>query len=163
MAPPTLAEDLGKKKPFDLPEREAMLGVLRTAAVLAEPFERLFRDAGLSMPLFNILRILGSRGRAGIASGEIGPQMVTPAPDVTRLVDRLVKAGLVCRDRDESDRRVVRVAITDSGKRLLKKLNPAVTRLHKQTLGRLGAEDLREINRLMEKARAVAEPPEKEN
>jgi DNA-binding MarR family transcriptional regulator len=156
VSPPTLAQEIGKRDPFDLPQREAMLNVLRTAARLSEPFERYFRTEGLSGPLFNILRILAGRGPEGLPSMEIGAQMIAPAPDVTRLVDRLVRLGLAERRSHSADRRVVRVAITEAGRATLERINPAVARLHVEALAGLDAGELETVNRLMEKARATA-------
>ncbi|TWU00093.1 Transcriptional repressor MprA [Botrimarina colliarenosi] len=150
-----LAEELGKRDPFDLPEQEAMLNIARTMARLSEPFDQLFKSYGVSGPLFNILRILRGTGGDGVPSGEIGPQMVTPAPDVTRLVDRLEKLGLAARQRSDADRRVVLVKLAPKGRRLLTKLDPQVRQLHRDTLGHLSATELRSINKLMVRARGA--------
>lgn len=152
--PPSLAEEIGKRHPFGLPEQEAALNVLRTAAALNEPFERLFHAHGLSGPLYNVLRIVRGAGAAGAPSGEIGPQMITPAPDVTRLVDRLESLGLAERRRGEDDRRVVRVRLAAKGRRLLEKLDPLVERLHRDTLGHMSPAELRRLSELTVRARA---------
>jgi DNA-binding MarR family transcriptional regulator len=79
--------------------------------------------------------------------------MVTRLPDITRLVDRLEQKGYVSRARTETDRRVVLLTITDSGRKLLGGLDPSVTELHKRQLGHLTPAERSELNRLLVKAR----------
>lgn len=155
--PANLAEEIGKRDGFDLAEEEAHLNILRTAARIDEPFERLFRQHGLSPPLYNVLRIVrgvtvGGRGE-GVPAGEIGPQMITPSPDVTRLVDRVEKLGLVTRRRSDADRRVVLVKLTPKGARLLKKLDPLMDQRLRDSLAHLSRAELRTICDLMHKVR----------
>lgn len=153
----TLADEIGKKKPFESPEQEAHLNVLRTAAWLSAPFAELFRAQGISAPGYNVLRIL--RGAAATGSGrrachEIAEQLVAQGPDVTRLVDRLVAQGLAERCRCDEDRRVVYVQITRKGLELLSKLDGPTLRLHRAQLGHLTREELAELSRLLVEARA---------
>src|SRR2546421_4872425 len=110
-----LKDEIKKKKPFDDPAEEAHLNLQRTASVLAAGFERLIKDAGLSGPQYNVLRILRGAGGDGLPCQEVGARMITRVPDVTRLVDRLEAAGLVERNRTTEDRRVVMIKITRKG------------------------------------------------
>ena len=150
---PKLAEELRKRHRFALPEQEAALNIVRTAARLAEAVERTLKPHGVSGPLYNILRIVRGVGGEGVSSGEIGVQMVTPTPDVTRLVDRLERLGLATRHRKEDDRRVVLVRLTAKARRLLAKLDPLVEQMHRDTLGHLAPSELRSINELMVRVR----------
>src|SRR5437763_8988755 len=122
MARSRLQDDLGKRHPFDLPEREAALNLARTADFLHQPFEKLFEAYGLSGPQYNVLRILRGHGPGGVPCHAIVEQMITPTPDVTRLVDRLERAGLAQRVRTPEDRRVVLVHATPAGLALLARL-----------------------------------------
>src|SRR5205085_1373504 len=110
-----LQKELGKKKPFDSPEEEASLNLVRTEDHIRLPFVRLFDEHGISSPQYNVLRILRGKGGQGIPCQEIAEQMVTRMPDITRLVDRLEAAGLVERRRTPEDRRVVLVRIMKTG------------------------------------------------
>ena len=89
----TLGDEIGKSKPFETPEQEAYLNLLRTASVLSEGFARLFAAHGLSETAYNALRILRGAGEGGRMCQEIGGQLVARVPDVTRLVDRLERRG----------------------------------------------------------------------
>lgn len=155
MSAQPLQRELRKKKPFDLPEQEAMLNTLRTAWVLQGGFDRLFRARGLSMAQYNVLRILRGEGDA-MPCLCVAERMVTRVPDITRLVDRLEESGLVQRTRCTEDRRVVYVAITPRGTALLASLEEPVRALHREQLGHLSKSELKELSRLLEKARATS-------
>jgi MarR family 2-MHQ and catechol resistance regulon transcriptional repressor len=150
---PKLAEELRKRNEFDLPEQEATLNIIRTATRLIEAGERVLKPHGISTSLYNILRIVRGIGGDGVPSGEIGVQMVTPTPDVTRLVDRLVKLELATRHREDCDRRVVLVRLTPKGRRLLAKVDPIIQQMHRDTLGHLTPGELHSINALMVRVR----------
>ena len=157
MAGEGLQQELKKRSPFEVAEQEAMLNLLRTADRLQLEFVRLFRAHGLSPASYNVLRILRGEGGEGLPSLEIAGRMITSVPDITRLVDRLEAAGLVCRDRSGRDRRVVRVRVTDCGIDLLSRLDDPVVALHRRLLGHLDSHELDTLNALLVKARR---PPE---
>ncbi len=152
-APASLREELGKRGDFESSEQEAYLNLMRTASQLAVGFERLFEGFGLSESLYNTLRIVAGHGRKGVRSQTIAQHLVSRGPDVTRLVDRLVKRGLVERRPCERDRRVVHVRLTRAGRALLAKMNPAVSDLHRRQLSHLDDEQLHALNLLLFAAR----------
>jgi DNA-binding MarR family transcriptional regulator len=149
-----LAGEIGKRRPFERPEQEAHLNLLRTTWHLQLVFDRLFRGYGLSHSTYNILRVLRGDGRGrALSCGQINGELVTPVPDVTRLVDRLVRAGLVEREKVERDRRLVLVRITRGGLDLLSRLDGPVAALERRELGHLSASALRTLSRLLERLR----------
>lgn len=156
---PTLREELGKANPFDSPEQEAFLNVLRTQAHLHTPFFARFKAHGLSEATYNVLRILRGAQQCGLMQGirstEIGKDMVVRVPDVTRLVDRLIDKGLAERGRCTEDRRVVYVKITKAGLALLAKMDKPLYQLHRDQLGHLSESELAELSRLLTKARST--------
>jgi DNA-binding MarR family transcriptional regulator len=154
MARPTLQQELRRKRPFDLAEEEAALNLLRTSGAVREPFDRLFADYAISDPQYNVLRILRGHGGKGLPCTEIAAQMVSRMPDMTRLVDRLEKAGLVRRCRTDEDRRVILICVTADGLALLGRLDEPVRDLHRQSLGHLTRRELADLNRLLVKARS---------
>src|SRR3954466_4613088 len=103
-----LQREIKKKQPFELPEQEAMLNILRTADQLQIRFARLFRSFSLTPQQYNILRILRGEGRA-LPILEIAALMITVVPGITGLIDRLESSGLVERKRCDQDRRVIYV------------------------------------------------------
>jgi DNA-binding MarR family transcriptional regulator len=153
----TLQREIKKKQPFDLPEQEAMLNILRTADQLQIRFARLFRKFGLTPQQYNILRILRGEGRA-LPILEIASRMITVVPGITGLVDRLESASLVERKRCEQDRRVIYVAIAPRALEILAEIDEPLSHLHKQTLGHMTPEELAALSRLLEKARHPSTP-----
>jgi DNA-binding MarR family transcriptional regulator len=85
----------------------------------------------------------------------IGEQLIAHVPDVTRLVDRLVRDALARRASDPHDRRVVLVHITPKGLRILAKLDKPVMELHTKQLGHMSAADLKKMSELLVRARSA--------
>ncbi len=149
----TLYTELGESQPFQVPEQEAYLNLVRTHALLSDEVAELFKQHHLSQPLYNVLKVVARMGDAGMPSQSIAQYMVARDPDITRLVDRLQKDGLIKRERDEQDRRIVRVRVTRSGLEAIEKLDPLIWKLHQQQLGHLNQEKLELLNQLLVEAR----------
>jgi DNA-binding MarR family transcriptional regulator len=157
----SLQRELHKKSPFDTLSQEAYIALQRTSGILAADFQRLLKPHGLSEATYNVLRIL----RGAIADGgtrscsEIGEHMVTPVPDVTRLIDRLENQGLVRRARDANDRRVTRVKITSAGLDTLQALDKPVLNAHQEQLGHVAERDLARLLVLLARIRRPRRQP----
>ncbi len=151
-----LQHELGKRTPFACPEEEAFLGLIRTADVLGRAAGEMFKTHDLSSTQYSVLRILRGTcpaGTSGLACSTIADQMLTRDPDMTRLLDRLEKHGLISRAREEKDRRVVRTCITEKGLSVLAELDPFIAECHRKQLGHLGESRLRQLIDLLEAAR----------
>ncbi|MBL8746296.1 MAG: MarR family transcriptional regulator [Phycisphaerae bacterium] len=153
MPNPSLQDEIKKKKPFDFPEQEAFLNIIRTASFLDAEFDALFKSHGLSSAQYNVLRILRGEGER-MPSLAVAERLVTRVPDITRLVDRLERASLVRRERCKKDRRVVYVSITSKGQALLATLDEPVRRLHREQLAHMSKADLADLSRLLTAARS---------
>jgi DNA-binding MarR family transcriptional regulator len=149
-----LQRELKKRRPFESPEQEAALSIARTADRFGICFARLFREFGLTPSQYNVLRIL--RGEGGpLPILEVADRMLAAVPGITGLIDRLEGMGLVVRERSTEDRRVVFVAITANGLDLLARLDGPEAALHKKLMGHLTRAELKELIRLLEKARGA--------
>lgn len=143
------------KRPFGGPEEDAFVSLLRTADLLSRRAERVLKLADVSPTQYNVLRIL--RGAPeGLTCSEIGKRMISRDPDITRLLDRLEKRGLINRCRQTKDRRQVMTRISPKGLRLLRDLDGPVNDVHRRQLGHMGREGLRSLEELLEKAREGA-------
>lgn len=77
---------------------------------------------GLTPPQFYVLATIGYAG--GLPFGEIGAKMMVTVSNLTGIVDRLEEKKIVLRKRDERDRRVVHVVLTEKGAKLYKSTIP---------------------------------------
>jgi len=118
----SLATALKQNRPFVSLEQEVYLSILRTASELSHAVDQFFRPFDITPSQYNVLRILRGAGTDGLCRNEISERMVTATPDMTRLLDRMEKAGWVTRERAEEDRRQVSTHITKSGMELLARL-----------------------------------------
>ena len=135
------------------PEETAFLDLLRATDLLSRGPVAVLKQEDLSLTQYNVLRIL--RGAPeGLPCGEIANRMITRDPDITRLLDRLEKRGLISRARETKDRRVVMARITPQGLKLLGRLDEPVQETHRKQLGHLGRERLRRLTALLHTAQA---------
>jgi MarR family transcriptional regulator, 2-MHQ and catechol-resistance regulon repressor len=151
-----LQREIKKKRPFDSAEQEAVLNVMRTADRFEIQFGRLFRDRGITGSQYNVLRILRGEGQP-MPCLEVADRMLSAMPGITGLVDRLETLGFVTRDRSTEDRRVVYVAITSKGQEVLANLDEPVAALQQKLIGHLSKTEMKELIRLLEKARQSLE------
>jgi DNA-binding MarR family transcriptional regulator len=134
------------------PEEAAFLDLLRTTDMLSRGLVEVLKAEDLSTTQYNVLRIL--RGAAeGLPCGEIASRMITRDPDITRLLDRLEKRGVISRCRETKDRRMVMARITPDGLKLLARLDEPVQATHGKQLGHLGRDRLRALAELLHAAR----------
>ncbi|HWO36818.1 MAG TPA: MarR family transcriptional regulator [Candidatus Acidoferrum sp.] len=136
------------------PEEAAFLDLLRTTDMLSRGLIAVLKTEDISSTQYNVLRIL--RGSPeGLPCGEIASRMITRDPDITRLLDRLEKRGLISRCRQTKDRRMVVVRITPEGLKLLARLDEPVQEGHQRQLGHLGPDRLLALTELLHAARAA--------
>ena len=130
------------------PEESAFVELIRTTDLLSRRLVPVLKHEDLSSTQYNVLRIL--RGaREGLACGEIASRMITRDPDVTRLLDRMEKRGLISRCRQTKDRRTVMVRITTEGLKVLARLDSPVQAAHRRLLGHLGSSRLKALTDLL--------------
>src|ERR1700752_1058454 len=148
-----LQDELKKKRPFESPEEEAALNIVRTSDQLQIRCARLLREYGLTSPTqYNILRILRGEGKP-LPILEIASRTIAVVPGITGLIDRLERAGFVNRLRCAKDRRVIYVALTDEGAKTLAALDEPLLALHRKLAGHLSRGELKDLVRLLEKLR----------
>jgi DNA-binding MarR family transcriptional regulator len=134
-------------------EEAAFLDLLRTTDMLSRGLVTILRPEDLTSTQYNVLRIL--RGAPeGLPCGEIAKRMITRDPDITRLLDRLEKRGLISRSREARDRRTVMARITSAGLKLLARLDEPVQEAHRKQLGHLDRGHLRLLTELLREARS---------
>lgn len=131
-----------------LPEsRRLILNILVTANYINDRIGEALKDFDISIPQFNVLRILrGQKGEPANLS-TIQERMVSKMSNTTRLVDKLITKGLVERVTCEANRRKVEISITDKGLKFLKEVDPVIDKIEAEITSRITSEE----NELMNK------------
>src|SRR5271170_4658418 len=148
-----LKEEIRQTKPFAGLEQEALLNIRRTSGYVEHITQQILKDKGLTDSQYNVLRILRGAGPAGLRCTDIGERMITRDPDITRLLTRLQRRGLVGRHRDTRDRRVIHIRISAAGNAVLRELDPVVEASGISVLGHLSADKLTLLIDLLEEVR----------
>jgi DNA-binding MarR family transcriptional regulator len=148
-----LRDEIRQTQAFKSLEQEAHLNVIRTAGVLLDGIEQVLKPFGITGAQFNVLRILRGAEPQGLCRNDVRDRMVTRMPDMTRMLDRMERAGLVSRCRDSDDRRMVTTRITPAGLDLLSLVDDEVVAEHKRRLGHMSQEQLQALVDLASLAR----------
>lgn len=142
---------------FASPHHEAMLNLMVVVAYLRSRFDYVCEEHGITQGQYNVLRILRGVHPEGYPRREITRRMIERAPDVTRLIDRMERAGLVERGRSGEDRRLSITRITRKGLGLLERMQPEIDAMNEFLATRLSIADARELSRLCERIYADLE------
>lgn len=146
-----------QKNRFDSLQQEAYLNLWRSYDRLKAIEEEVFNEFDLSAQQYNSLRLLEAIQPGTMPTSALGNRLISRAPDMTRLLDRLEERGLVYRERRSDNRRVVEVGITAAGIQLLERMAPTVKECHERQLGHLSEKELKQLTELLH---AVRKPHE---
>jgi DNA-binding MarR family transcriptional regulator len=133
-----------------------VLAIVRAEARLSAEFGEALGRAGLTPPQFNVLMEVAVASGARLALHEICERLLKSPPNVTALVDRLERDGLLRRERNQDDRRVVMATLTERGWEALAAAAPEVFAAERRMLGDLSPAGRRE---LVQQLHWVARPP----
>jgi DNA-binding MarR family transcriptional regulator len=150
----------GKPRTFDSPEQQVYLELWRTYDRLRAVEDELFGRYDLTAQQYNALRLLAaarSEHPEGVPTLTLASRLISRAPDITRLVNRLLERGLVRRGQAAGDRRQVLVAITEAGLDLLKEMAGPVRDCAARQLGHLEPQQQKQLIALLQAARAPHE------
>jgi DNA-binding MarR family transcriptional regulator len=126
---------------------------LRTADALKRGGEALLKRHGISSAQYNVLRILRGAGARGLHCSGIAERMITAEPDMTRLLTRMEKLGLLVRRRGIEDRRVVTANISERGLRLLRELEQPLRELQARQFALLSDGEMKSLIEGLERVR----------
>lgn len=136
---------------FKTPAEEAMVGLMVAAAHLVLGLEEVCASHGITHDQYNVLRILRGVHPDGHPRYAIAERLVDRAPDVTRLLDRLERQGLVERFRAPEDRRLSISRITDAGLELLAAMEPGIMAVHERHASALTSGEVKSLARICDK------------
>src|SRR4051812_17307327 len=135
--PKTLQAAIKQSKPFPSARTEALLSILRTAAVIDHHLGEALQPYHITTTQYNLLRILRGAGRTGLCGREVAERLISRVPDVSRLLDRTENLKLIKRARDPEDARQVTARITDKGLALLDRVAPELEAVEQQRFGQI--------------------------
>ena len=138
---------------FDSVHQEAFLNLWRTYDRLRAMEDEVFGANDLTPQQYNALRLLRSAHPNRIPTLSLAGQLVSRAPDITRLLDKLAERRFIDRVRPEKDRRTVQVGITNNGLDLLNSLSSEVRQCHERQLGHMNPDELAQLVKLLRRAR----------
>lgn len=145
-------EDEIKQKSFRNEFHKLAVNIIYTHGWLADKYHKEFRKFDLTASQFNILRILRGQYPASASVNLLKERMLDKMSDVSRLVERLRKKGLLKRNICPNDRRKVDVVITEKGLNLLAEFDKLDSEFDK-IFKNISEEEAESLNFLMDKIR----------
>ncbi len=148
-------DEIGQRRPFHSVKAEVAVSILRTAALLERHFAQVVARTGVTVQQYNVLRILRGAGAEGLPTLVIRDRMIHAAPGITRLLDKLEKAGLARRERASPDRRQVFCYITSRGLEVLEQLDDEMRTADDIAVGNLTDAEQHQLMTLLDGVRAA--------
>jgi DNA-binding MarR family transcriptional regulator len=142
---------------FDSLEQEVFLNLWRTYDRLRILEDGLFTRFDLTPQQYNVLRLLRAEHPGTLPTLALANRLVSRAPDITRMLDKLEQRGLVVRERLPDNRRVVRIGITEAGILLLDQIAAPLAECHFAQLGHMAPSQLTQLVELLRLARSPHE------
>ena len=143
-----IRERIQQRRAFTSAAAEAVISLMVAADHFNGVAEAICQRHGITSDQYNVLRILRGAYPGGHARCEIARRMIHPSPDVTRMLDRLVRQRLVSRHRNPEDRRESIATITQTGLSLLERVDPDIELAQDQLTSALTVPELRRLSRL---------------
>lgn len=134
-----------RRSRFRDPAEAAFAGMLVAAAHALQRLEEVCGEHGITHPQYDVLRILRRVHPDGHPRFEIANRLVARAPDVTRLLDRLHRQGLVARGWRPDNRRQSIARITREGLDLLDAVDPKVREVQSAALAPLSDDQVLDL------------------
>ncbi len=149
-----LQAELKQGKPFSSLAEEAILNLERTADCFRRELQKALKPHGITQTQYNALRILRGAQPDGLTCSELGERLVSSDPDITRLLERLARLGLIHRHRATKDKRVVVTKIAPAGLELLTQLVPVLDEHIRLSLAHMDRAAQETLINLLEDARS---------
>ena len=128
----------------------AAVTVMKASAKLTQEIERALADADLTLPQFNVLMELAAQPHGVLPMHAVVERLISSPSSLSWLTTRMRDRGLITKQRDADDARVVQLAITDAGWDALELAMPPVFATEQQLLSPLARTELRTLARLLQ-------------
>jgi len=151
----TLKSELGMRKGFENPAHEALLNIYYTAARIRKRAGDFFRTYGLTDVQYNVMSLLKHQSgeAAGLTQVELSRMMLVNRANITTLIDRMEKAGLVARRPVPDDRRYNVICLTQKGIDTYQRVSGAYKKRVNDIMGVLNNPELDALRDILEKIR----------
>ena len=151
----SLKSELGMRKGFDYPAHEALLNIYYTAARIRKKAGEFLRRHGLTDVQYNVLSLLKHQSgeKTGLTQVELSRMMLVNRANITTLIDRMEKAGLVARHPVPDDRRYNVIALTAHGRKMLAEVGEDYKKRISLIMGAVDANELSALVSILEKVR----------
>jgi MarR family 2-MHQ and catechol resistance regulon transcriptional repressor len=143
-------EDLMRSSGRDVAASRPILALARADDLIGRAIGEVLGRVGLTPPKFNVLMELAAQQDGLLQLCEIARRLIRSAPNVTTLIDRLEADGLVRRERDRTDRRVIHAGITERGWKALARAAPAVFEVERRLMGGMSGVERKTLTRLLQ-------------
>lgn len=143
-----------KQKSFSSPHEMALINVLFTSNWLRDKQKEYFYPYDLKPQHFNVLRILKGKYPDNSCPGDIKDVMLDKSPDLTRLIDKMMKMGLVERNVCQENRRKVDVKITDKGLSIVDDISERMNAMYTLWKDKLSEKEAQKLSELLDKLRS---------
>jgi DNA-binding MarR family transcriptional regulator len=152
----SLETDLGLRKPVKMLAHEALLSTYFTASCLRKKAEHFLQPFGLTDVQFNLMMLLQHQSGPdeGLAQAQLSEMMLVNRANITSLIDRMEKAGLVARTSAPSDRRYNIIILTSYGKKLLSRIEPLYAKEVQRIMNVLLENEQKRLIGMLEKIRS---------
>jgi DNA-binding MarR family transcriptional regulator len=124
---------------------KAIVNIIFTANAVQDALKMIIKPYGISLPQYNVLRILNGRKKGYATCGDLKAVMLDKNPDVTRLCDKLVDKHLISRHCNAKNKRQILLQISDKGEEVLAQINPKIYAFYEQ-LNALNQNDIAQLS-----------------
>ena len=124
---------------------KAIVNIIFTANAVQDALKMIIKPYGISLPQYNVLRILNGRKKGYATCGDLKAVMLDKNPDVTRLCDKLVDKDLISRHCNAKNKRQILLQISDKGEDVLAQINPKIYAFYEQ-LNALNQNDIAQLS-----------------
>lgn len=149
-----------KKRRFDSSQQQVYLSLWRTYDRLRALEEAVFDRWSLTAQQYNVLRLLEAKHPEPIPTLQLSARLISRAPDITRMLDKLEGEEWIRRERSSEDRRAVLVGLTQKGLALLREMEASVKQMHVAQVGHLTVDQMRSLIELLRLVRSPHETDE---
>ena len=148
-------EDEIKQPTFQSEGQKAYLNILFTSGWLSLRQAAAFRPFGITLPQFNVLRILRGQHPLPATVALLIERMLDKTSNASRIVDKLEEKKLVTRTVCPANRRAVDICITEVGLALLHQIDEnGLTDIRQNGMSALSESEAAQLNELLDKIRA---------